>query len=99
MRVFFLAMILYPDVQRKAQQELDRVVGTERLPAFSDMPSLPYVQAIVKECIRWFPASSLGVAHAPSEDDIYEGYLIPKGAIVMANQWYEQLTTMLLGIC
>ncbi|EMD35326.1 hypothetical protein CERSUDRAFT_96445 [Gelatoporia subvermispora B] len=70
-RTFFLAMILYPDVQRKAQQELDRVVGAGRLPASPDSASLPYIHAVLKECIRWFPASSLGVAHAPSEDDVW----------------------------
>ena len=42
-------MLLYPDIQRKAQQEVDRVVGRDRLPDFSDEPSLPYVTALVKE--------------------------------------------------
>ena len=48
---FFLAMVLNPDVQRKAQRELDQVVGPHRLPDFSDQPSLRYVDAIVKETI------------------------------------------------
>ena len=49
---FFLAMLLYPDIQRKAQIEVDRVVGRDRLPDFSDEPSLPYVTALVKEVLR-----------------------------------------------
>lgn len=52
---FFLAMTLYPEVQRKAQQELDSVVGTDRLPSFSDRSRLPYVCAVVSETLRWMP--------------------------------------------
>ena len=49
---FFLAMLLYPEIQRKAQAEVDRVVGRDRLPEFSDEPALPYVTALVKEVLR-----------------------------------------------
>lgn len=49
---FFLAMILYPEAQRKAQEELDRVVGRDRLPEFSDEESLPYITAMMKEVLR-----------------------------------------------
>ncbi len=48
-----LAMILYPDAQKRAQAELDKVVGRDRLPAFSDYEHLPYVRAMVKETLRW----------------------------------------------
>ena len=54
-------MILYPDVQRKAQAEIDKIVGNSRLPDFSDEGSLPYVQAVVKETLRWHPVGPLGV--------------------------------------
>ena len=53
-------MVLNPDVQRKAQRELDQVVGPHRLPDFSDQPSLRYVDAIVKETLRWNPVVPLG---------------------------------------
>ena len=53
-------MVLNPDVQRKAQRELDQVVGPHRLPDFADQPSLPYVDAIVKETLRWNPVVPLG---------------------------------------
>lgn len=49
---FILAMTLYPDVQRKAQAEIDSVVGHDRLPDFNDQPLLPYIDAMVKEVLR-----------------------------------------------
>lgn len=49
---FLLAMMLYPDTQRKAQTELDSVVGYNRLPDFSDVDALPYVNALVSEVLR-----------------------------------------------
>ncbi|OCH88068.1 cytochrome P450 [Obba rivulosa] len=87
MQAFFAAMVLYPDVQKIAQEELTAVVGSDRLPEFSDRESLPYVNAVVKECTRWMPVNPLGVPHASMADDEYNGYLIPKGTIVIANQW------------
>jgi cytochrome P450 len=58
--VFILAMVLYPDVMRKAQHEIDVVVGSGRLPMFANTPNLPYVQAIVMEVLRWRPVGPLG---------------------------------------
>jgi len=87
MIVFVLAMTLYPEVMRKAQAELDAVVGRDRLPTFNDEPNLPYIRAILKETLRWRPVGPLGVPRRTSEDDWYEGYFIPKGAMVLANIW------------
>jgi cytochrome P450 len=84
---FYLAMVLHPHVFRKAQEELDRVVGLDRLPDFSDRHSLPYITAIIKECLRWNPVSPLPVAHRLMVDDIYEGYFMPAGSIVLGNCW------------
>ncbi|KAF8578222.1 cytochrome P450 [Ramaria rubella] len=84
---FLLAMIMYPDVQRKAQVELDNVVGQERLPQFSDRPHLPYINAIVKEVFRWFPVAPTALPHVTTEDDVYEGYSIPAGSVVIPNSW------------
>ena len=81
---------MHPDVQEKAQQELDEVIGSNRLPVFADRASLPYVDAILRECLRWQPVAPIGVAHKPVTDDEYRGYLIPKDAIVMVNQWYTR---------
>jgi cytochrome P450 len=63
---FFLAMVIYPDVQRRAQAELDAIVGRERLPEFSDQDRLPYVRAVISECLRWLPAFPLGQCVVPS---------------------------------
>ncbi|KAI0637236.1 cytochrome P450 [Trametes polyzona] len=84
---FFLAMTLNPDVQEKARKQLDQVVGTHRLPTFNDQPALPYIDAIVKEALRWRPVVPLDVPHRLMEDDFYEGYYLPKGSLVVANIW------------
>ncbi|KAJ7834053.1 cytochrome P450, partial [Mycena olivaceomarginata] len=76
---FVLAMTLYPDVARKAQHELDTVVGRHRLPTFADQTSLPYLRAMIKETLRWRPVSPLAVPRRTTEDDSYGGYFIPKG--------------------
>ena len=82
-----LAMVAFPQVQRKAQAELDAVVGRTRLPTFADAPNLPYVRAIVKEVLRWRPPVPLGMPHKSTEDDWYEGMFIPRGATCVANIW------------
>ncbi len=55
-----LAMTLYPDVMRRAQGEIDNVVGRDRKPTFEDEDHLPYITAIVKEVLRWRPVAPLG---------------------------------------
>ncbi|KAF8139501.1 cytochrome P450 [Mycena galopus ATCC 62051] len=84
---FFLAMAVHPDIQKKGQTEIDTLVGTNRLPGFEDRASLPFVEAIYREVLRWRPIAPLGMAHASAVDDIYNGYFIPKGATVMGNIW------------
>ncbi|KAF9044301.1 cytochrome P450 [Panaeolus papilionaceus] len=86
-RTFFLAMALYPEVMKKAQAELDAVVGSNRLPDFTDRPALPYITALVKETMRWHLVGNLALGHTATEDDEYNGYFIPKGTIVMGNCW------------
>ena len=51
--MFIYTMTLFPDKQAKAQQELDAVVGSNRLPSFSDRSSLPYVEAMFQEVLRY----------------------------------------------
>ena len=50
--VFMLAMVLHPEVYAKVQEEIDRVVGPDRLPTFEDRPLMPYFECVVKECYR-----------------------------------------------
>ena len=84
---FFLAMTVHPDIQRRGQEEIDRVIGTDRLPTFTDRPDLPYVDAIVKEVLRWHPVAPMGLPHVASSDEIYNGYFIPKGSLLLASIW------------
>lgn len=81
-------MTLHPEIQKRAQEEINSVIGPDRLPSLNDRSSLPYVEAVVKEVLRWNPVGPLGVPHRLIEDDVYEGYLIPKGTLVIANIWY-----------
>ncbi|KAK7682344.1 hypothetical protein QCA50_014549 [Cerrena zonata] len=85
---FFLAMTLNPAIQAKAQEEIDRVIGTDRLPTLNDRDSLPYTDALVKELFRWNPVLPLGFPHSVIQDDIHKGYFIPKGSMIMVNVWH-----------
>lgn len=84
---FFKAMILRPEVQRKAQAEIDAVTGGVRLPVASDRQSLPYVNAMVSEVLRWHTIAPFAVSHVVSKDMEFEGYSIPKGTIILPNVW------------
>lgn len=81
-------MMLYPNIQAKAQEELDRVVGRNRLPDFSDEEDLPYISAICFELLRWHPVAPFGVPHRNIAEDEYRGMLIPMGSTVISNIWY-----------
>ncbi|KAF5602549.1 cytochrome p450 [Fusarium pseudocircinatum] len=83
---FVQAMVIFPDVAKAAQGELDRVCG-DRLPSLDDMPDLPYIHACMKESLRWMPGFMLGIPHATAQQDSYLGYHIPKGATVIINVW------------
>jgi hypothetical protein len=85
---FFLAMSMFPDVQRKAQEEIDRVVGTARLPTAEDRKKLPYVNAVVEEAQRWQPIAPMGLPHAVEEDDQIIGVRISKGALLLPVVWW-----------
>ncbi|KAF8843183.1 cytochrome P450 [Paxillus ammoniavirescens] len=84
----FLALTLFPDVQKKVQAEIDAVIGPDRLPTFADRDSLPYVEALAKEVMRWHTVTPLAVPHRSTEDDVHNGYFIPKGSLLMANVWF-----------
>lgn len=58
---FFLAMLMNPAAQTKAQEEIDRVIGTDRLPTFDDEPKLPFVSALAKEVFRWQQVAPFGI--------------------------------------
>lgn len=102
-------MVTHPSVQEKARAEVDRVIGIDCLPTYEHREQLPYIDALIKECMRWgvilpmgmslmyhtvMPCDlislhqRIGVPHQALEDDVYRGYHIPRGALVMANSWY-----------
>ena len=63
MMTFLIACLLHPELQKKAWDEIDAVVRRERLPTFEDRPSLPFIDAICKEVLRWQPVVPLGASH------------------------------------
>ena len=85
--IFIATMLLHPEVQKKAQEELDAVVGPYRLPGFEDRGALVYINAIVKESIRWHNVVPVGVGHCITEDDEFQGYFLPAGAVLVPNVW------------
>jgi hypothetical protein len=104
MTTLFYVMTMNPHVLKKAQAELDAVIGTDRLPQMSDLGALPYINAVIKEILRWSPpvplgeevypfwllGSSLwsGLRHRVTDDDVYENVFIPKGSILVSNIWW-----------
>ncbi|EIM84826.1 cytochrome P450 [Stereum hirsutum FP-91666 SS1] len=86
MRNFIVAVAAFPLVLKKGQMAVDSFLDG-RLPTFEDRKDLPYVDALVEETLRWGGFSFIGVPHCTSEDDYYNGYFIPKGALVLANIW------------
>ena len=84
---FLLAMVLHPNVQKKAQEEIDCVVGTDRLPSLDDRDKMPFIAHVMWENLRWNPVAPLALSHATVQDDIYEGYWIPKGTTIQPNVW------------
>ena len=91
-------MALHPHVVRKAQEELDRVVGNERLPELSDRENLPYISALLKELLRWTCPLPFGVPKRVTEDDIYKGFFIPAGATILENIWLVSFNGWKLGV-
>ncbi|KAG5990599.1 hypothetical protein E4U54_004071, partial [Claviceps lovelessii] len=83
-----LALILYPDVLRRAQKEIDDVVGSDRLPDFHDRDHLPYINALIKEAYRWKPVVPIATTHVTEEEMILSGYRIPKGAYILPSVWW-----------
>ncbi|KAF8551039.1 cytochrome P450 [Imleria badia] len=83
---FYLAMTLYPCIMKKAQQELDSVVGTSRLPTFTDRSSLPYMEALFTELLRWHTPGPITIRRTRVDDE-YNGYLIPAGSYIFVNIW------------
>ncbi|KAJ7320732.1 cytochrome P450 [Mycena albidolilacea] len=83
---FLVAMMLYPDTQLRAQTEIDSVLGSGRLPTHADRSSLPYVEAILIEILRWNPPIPM-TSRRLTSDVAYGDFLLPRGCNVIANIW------------
>jgi len=88
MSAFVLAMIEHPEVAKRAQEEIDRVVAKGHLPELDDEPNMPYMGAIIREVMRWKPVTPIAFPHLASEEDVYRGYRIPAGSIMISNAQY-----------
>ena len=81
-------MCAFPEVQKKAQAEIDAITGADRMPNWEDEPNLPYVRGCVSESLRWRSVTILGgIPHCPSQDNTYRGYFIPVGTWITGNLW------------
>ena len=82
---FLFLMMEYPEWQRKLHEEVDQVVGKDRMPTYADIPKLPTVRAIVKEGVRFRSiVAEMGITHCLEKDDVYEGYFFEKGTVFHA---------------
>ncbi|KAF9481679.1 cytochrome P450 [Pholiota conissans] len=82
-----LAMVHYPEVQGKAQKEIDKALGGNRLPEFADRDSTPFIEATLLETMRWHAITPLALPHRAMREDEYKGYRIPAGATITPNAW------------
>ncbi|KAF9805828.1 hypothetical protein IEO21_08930 [Rhodonia placenta] len=84
---FIQAMVMFPEVYAKAQQEIDEVIGRDRLPEFADRESLPYLECVLKELYRWSCPAPLGVPHRLIGDCQYNQFRLPGGSTLMFDLW------------
>ncbi|XP_055938576.1 cytochrome P450 18a1-like [Argiope bruennichi] len=82
-----LTTATYQDVQKKVQQEIDDVIGTERLPSWTDHSKMPYTEATIMEIMRWRTIIPINVLRYTLWDTELNGFFIPKDAYVLANLW------------
>ena len=83
-------MTCRPEIQRRAQEELDRVCPG-RLVTFEDRGKLPYVESVIMEVIRYHPIVPSGLPHTSEKEDVWEGMRIPKGSMIIGNIWWITL--------
>lgn len=86
-RTLVLLLVAFPDVQKKAQEEIDIVIGVERAPILQDFVGLTYVRALVKEIVRFRTLAPLGLPHYTTRDEIVDGFVVPKESTIFVNQW------------
>ncbi|KAJ0785669.1 putative cytochrome P450 [Helianthus annuus] len=83
-----MALLLnHPEVLERARTELDNYIGQERMVEEADLSNLPYIQCIINETLRLFPAGPLLVPHEPSQDCTIGGFDVARGTMVLVNAW------------
>nr|XP_057921192.1 cytochrome P450 2U1 isoform X2 [Doryrhamphus excisus] len=82
-----LYMVVHPDVQKKVQTELDKVVGRHRVPSLTDRGCLPFTEATIMEVQRLTSVVPLGIPHMASKTTDFRGYTIPQGTVILPNLW------------
>ncbi|KAI0082000.1 cytochrome P450 [Panus rudis PR-1116 ss-1] len=87
LQLFIQCLLAYPEVQARAQAEIDAVIGTNRMPTFEDIEALPYVRAIISEVHRFRPISPIGLPHVATTDETVDDYIIPNGTVIFQNIW------------
>ncbi|KAI3763008.1 hypothetical protein L1987_53454 [Smallanthus sonchifolius] len=80
-------LLNHPNVLEKARAHIDEYIGNKRLVQETDIPNLPYIQFIINETLRLFPAAALLVPHEPSEDCTIGGFDVARGTMVLVNAW------------
>ncbi|EJT98912.1 cytochrome P450 [Dacryopinax primogenitus] len=88
LRVLMLAILHNPAVAKAAQSQLDSICGS-RAPSFEHREQLPYIEALIKETMRWRPVVPGGVPHLATEDVEFQGFVVPKGTIFFDNIWSQ----------
>ncbi|KAK8130575.1 cytochrome P450 oxidoreductase [Apiospora kogelbergensis] len=87
---FIICCVKYPEKTALAAAEIDRVIGPDKVPRLSDLESgkLPYTRAMIDESMRMYPVAPVGIPHEMAEDDVVDGVLYSKGAVVFQNTWF-----------
>ncbi|KAJ7637643.1 cytochrome P450 [Mycena polygramma] len=86
-QTFFLVLAANPEAQKKAQSEIDRVVGEDRMPTIDDLEHMPYVRALILELHRFRPNNPLSIPHRTDAPREYNGYTIPPNTMIIVNLW------------
>ncbi|XP_035975811.2 cytochrome P450 2U1 isoform X1 [Halichoerus grypus] len=82
-----LYVSLNPDIQEKVQEEIERVIGADRVPSLTDKAQMPYTEATIMEVQRLTAVVPLAIPHMTSEKTVLQGYSIPKGTVILPNLW------------